>query len=71
MTQAKMTGGAVQRYEDAFDHFLARRFDQAEAAFVACEKEYPDDYCIKSYLQASRDFLATPASPPIGTAASS
>jgi adenylate cyclase len=60
MTQAKMTGGAVQHYEEAFDHFLARRFDKAEAGFTACEKEHPDDYCIKSYLKASHDFVAHP-----------
>jgi len=63
MTQAKMTGGVVQRYEEAFDHFLARRFAQAEAGFLACEKDYPDDYCTKSYLKASREFSAK-APPP-------
>jgi len=63
MTDSKMSAGGVARYEEAFDHFLARRFAQAEAGFVACEKDYPDDYCTKSYLQASRTFAAEPPPP--------
>ena len=27
---------------------------------MACEKDYPDDYCIQTYLKASREFAATP-----------
>ncbi len=63
MAQSRMSAQGVARYEEAFDHFLARRFPQAEAGFLACEKDYPDDYCIKSYLQASREFSATPPPP--------
>jgi adenylate cyclase len=53
----------VARYEEAFDHFLARRFAEAEAGFRMCEKNYPNDFCIQNYLQASRDFT-TEAPPP-------
>jgi adenylate cyclase len=60
MSQSKMTGGAVQLYEEAFDHFLSQRFTEAEAGFVAFLKDYPDDHCAKTYLQASHDFRATP-----------
>jgi len=55
--------GGVARYEEAFDHFLARRFAEAEAGFLACQKDYPDDYCIKSYQQASREYSAKPPPP--------
>jgi adenylate cyclase len=61
--ESKMSVGGVARYEEAFDHFLARRFAQAEAGFLACEKDYPDDYCVKNYLQASREFSAKPPPP--------
>ncbi|HEX4141089.1 MAG TPA: adenylate/guanylate cyclase domain-containing protein, partial [Candidatus Methylacidiphilales bacterium] len=60
---ARMSPGGVARYEEAFDHFLERRFDQAEALFVACAKDYPDDHCVKTYLAASREFLVTPPPP--------
>jgi adenylate cyclase len=60
LDHAKMTPETVARYEEAFDHFLARRFDQAEAGFLACEKEDPDDHCVKTYLAASREFSITP-----------
>jgi adenylate cyclase len=63
LAQSRMTAEGVVRYEEAFDHFLARRFDQAEAGFVACAKDYPDDYCVKNYLQASREFSANPPPP--------
>ncbi len=55
-----MSPGGVARYEEAFDHFLARRFDQAEALFAACANDYPEDHCAKTYLAASREFLVTP-----------
>ena len=61
--ESRMTAEGVAHYEAAFDHFLARRFAQAEAGFLVCEKDYPDDYCIKSYLQASREFSAQPPPP--------
>jgi adenylate cyclase len=61
--ESRMTTEGVARYEEAFDHFLARRFAQAEAGFVTCEKDYPDDYCVKSYLQASREFSVKPPPP--------
>jgi adenylate cyclase len=57
---SRMSAGGVARYEEAFDHFLARRFDQAEPLFAACAKDYPDDHCVKTYLAASREFLITP-----------
>jgi adenylate cyclase len=60
---AKMNEAGVARYEEAFTHFLARRFPQAEEAFQACEKDYPDDYCVKNYLEATREFLVTPPPP--------
>jgi adenylate cyclase len=60
MEHSKMSVGGVEQYEHAFDHFLARRFTEAEAGFVACEKNYPDDFCIKSYLAASRDYATNP-----------
>jgi adenylate cyclase len=63
MAQSRMSAGGVARYEEAFDHFLARRFPQAEAGFVACAKDYPDDHCVKTYLQASREFTASPPPP--------
>jgi adenylate cyclase len=63
MGESRMSAEGVARYEEAFDHFLARRFAQAEAGFLACEKDYPDDYCMKSYLQASREFSAQPPPP--------
>ena len=57
---SKMSVGGVEQYEHAFDHFLARRFTEAEAGFVACEKNYPDDFCVQNYLAASRDYAANP-----------
>jgi hypothetical protein len=57
---SKMKPETVARYEDAFDHFLARRFGKAVEGFEACAKEYPDDYCVKNYLAASREYLVTP-----------
>jgi adenylate cyclase len=60
---SRMSPGGVARYEEAFDHFLARRFKEAEALFVACAKDYPDDHCVKTYLAASREFLVTPPPP--------
>jgi adenylate cyclase len=63
MGQSRMSAGGVARYEEAFDHFLARRFDRAIEGFSACEKDYPGDYCVVSYLKASRVFAATPPPP--------
>jgi hypothetical protein len=60
MELSRMSAGGVARYEEAFDHFLARRFDQAITGFQACEKDYPDDHCVKTYLEASREFTVTP-----------
>jgi adenylate cyclase len=61
--ESRMSAASVARYEEAFDHFLARRFAPAEIGFLACEKEYPDDFCVQSYLQASREFSAQPPPP--------
>jgi len=61
--ESRMTAEAVARYEDAFDHLLARRFAQAEAGFLSCARDYPDDHCVKKYLQASREFSAKPPPP--------
>ena len=63
LAQSRMTPESVARYEEAFDHFLARRFAEAEAGFLACEKEYPEDYCAKNYREASREFSANPPPP--------
>jgi adenylate cyclase len=63
MGQSRMTAEAVARYEAAFDHFLARHFADAEAGFLACAKDYPDDYCVENYLQASHDFVSNPPPP--------
>jgi adenylate cyclase len=56
-TESRMPAKVVAKYEEAFDHFLARRFDQAKEAFQACGKECPDDYCVQNYLDASRKFI--------------
>lgn len=50
----------IARYEQAFDDLLARRFTEAEASFLACEKKHPEDYCVKRYLEVSREFLINP-----------
>jgi adenylate cyclase len=63
MGDSRMSAGGVERYEEAFDHFLARRFDRAVEGFIACEKDYPTDYCIQIYLKASREFLTEPPPP--------
>jgi adenylate cyclase len=63
MGGSRMSPGGVARYEEAFDHFLARRFTEAEAAFLECQKDCPDDYSVRSYLQASREFSAKPPPP--------
>jgi adenylate cyclase len=60
LAESKIKAETVVRYEAAFDHFLARRFGEAEAGFVACAKDYPDDFCVQNYLQASREFVANP-----------
>jgi adenylate cyclase len=60
---ARMKEKEVARYEEAFDHFLARRFAEAEAGFLACAKDHPHDYCIRNYGQASRDFSSRPPPP--------
>ena len=58
--QSKMKPEIVARYEEAFDHFLARRFGKSADGFEACLKNYPEDYCSKIYLAASREYLVTP-----------
>jgi adenylate cyclase len=50
----------IVRYEQAFDDFLARRFTEAETGFLAGEKKHPEDYCVKRYLEVSREFLLNP-----------
>jgi len=60
---AKMSPDGVALYEEAFDHFLARRFVEAEAAFSVCQKQYPDDYCTNQYLTAAREFIVEPPPP--------
>jgi adenylate cyclase len=51
---------AVVLYEEAFDHFLARRFKEAEAGFLACEGIQPGDFCTRHYLELSRQFSLHP-----------
>jgi adenylate cyclase len=63
IANARLTPAFVARYEEAFDHFLARRFAEAEAGFVACAKEQPDDHCTVTYLAACREFLVAPPAP--------
>jgi len=53
----------IASYEKAFDDLLARRFAEAENGFLACEKKHPEDYCVKRYLEVSREFRATPPPP--------
>jgi adenylate cyclase len=60
LSASAMKEEAVVIYEKAFDHFLARRFKEAEAAFLACESIQPGDYCAQRYRQACREFLSTP-----------
>jgi adenylate cyclase len=60
LASSRMSPGGVARYEEAFDHFLGRRFDQAQPLFAACAVDYPEDHCIKTYLAASREFLISP-----------
>jgi adenylate cyclase len=47
-------------YEQAFDHYLARRFKEAEAGFLRCDKIQPGDYCVTMYLLLCREFLQHP-----------
>jgi len=60
LSASAMKEEAVVVYEQAFDHFLARRFKEAEAAFLACENIQPGDYCAQRYRQACREFLSAP-----------
>ena len=42
LTQSRMSIGGVDLYEEAFHHFLSRRFAEAEkAGFLKCEEDYP------------------------------
>jgi hypothetical protein len=50
----------VAIYEQAFDHYLARCFKEAEVGFLRCESMQPGDYCVQKYLQLCREFMATP-----------
>ncbi|HUB68210.1 MAG TPA: adenylate/guanylate cyclase domain-containing protein [Candidatus Methylacidiphilales bacterium] len=54
--ESRLPADFVAKYEEAFDHFLARRFVEAIAAFETCEKQIPGDYCVRNYLEASREF---------------
>jgi adenylate cyclase len=54
--ESRLPGEVVAQYEEAFDHFLARRFGEAKAGFQACEKKCPGDYCVENYLEASLEF---------------
>jgi len=56
----------VALYEHAFDHYLNRRFNEAEAAFSACQAQQPDDFCVKYYLDQCRAILSTPLPLPKG-----
>jgi adenylate cyclase len=60
LDESRMAPEFVARYEEAFDLFLARRFDEAVVGFVACEKIHPEDFCIQNYLEASREFAEHP-----------
>jgi len=61
--ESKWAEEDIARYEQAFDDFLARRFTEAEAGFLACGKNHPEDHCVKRYLEVSREFLINPPPP--------
>jgi adenylate cyclase len=60
LAMSRMSVEGVERYEKAFDDFLARNFEKSETGFAACATDYPEDHCIKRYLAASREFRVTP-----------
>jgi adenylate cyclase len=60
LSTSAMKEEAVVLYEQAFGLYLARRFKEAEADFLACEKIQPGDYCVERYLHDCREFLLTP-----------
>lgn len=60
LLKSAWTEEEVTLYEQAFDAFMARRFTEAEAGFRACEKNHPYDYCVKRYLEVSREFSTHP-----------
>jgi len=59
-TEMERLAGILAPYEEALDHFFARRFAEAEAGFLACRKLHPDDYPSQRYFEAARDFAARP-----------
>ena len=61
--ESAMSAETVARYEEAFDHFLARRFAEAAAGFLACQRLHPEDYPAQKYLDSSRAFASHP--PPL------
>lgn len=63
LAESALSPETVTRYEEAFDHFLARRFAEAETGFLACQGLHPDDYPVKKYLDAVRRFGAGPPPP--------
>lgn len=50
----------VDRFNAAFDDFLARRFEVARDGFDACHQERPDDHLSRDYLEASRALIMFP-----------
>ena len=61
--ESRLTPETIARYEEALDHFLARRFTEAEAGFLACQPSAPGDYSIENYRRAAHNFAAQPPPP--------
>jgi adenylate cyclase len=53
----------VSRYEQAFDAFLARDFDQAARLWAQCLDQCPDDFSTKQYLTQAQGFQKNPPPP--------
>lgn len=60
LSASDMNEEAVIYYEQAFNHYIARRFKEAEASFLACKSIQSGDYCVDHYLQICRKLLLNP-----------
>ena len=58
--EANWTAEELAQYEAAFDHLMARRFEEAEIDFGFCAAHHPEDHCIDFYLKASQKYLQEP-----------
>jgi adenylate cyclase len=59
-TGAEQLAETSAGYEEALDHFFARRFADAEAGFLACGKGHPDDYPSHRYAEVAHRFAHHP-----------